>query len=735
MASDSHTVSSLLNGVSQQPAISRSGSQLEVQEDCYSDLVNGLSRRPPLKHVCKFSSTSRFVTVSNCVASFVERDPSTKYVVVVKADGVSVVNVLTGATMPVTSTAADGFAYLNCIDPKTTLRVLTVGDYTFVVNRNRLTHMGTEAAMPGFSLATKTVNSIQNLETTWTPGEEPSETTARSVTPVYGSTAGKFWVAAKVTHYGGSSTDPSTGYWYEIPKPGTIVNFDPATMPHAIVNNGDGTFTFKELDWGKRNAGDSVAMPPPSFINRAIDDVFFLNGRLGWISGAKVILSRSGGDFFNFWRQTGQQVLDNDPIDFEEVHPLVGGGFTAAVAFNQTLILWSGTSQFALLSSTGAISPNTIYTALLSAYQNSPSMRPVVVGNSLYYANDRKDWAQPSEYTVQTNYEMASAASLVDHVPQYVPANLKTIAGSSAEKALVALSVTDPTALYVFSHLETENGREQASWSRWNMPTGTTVAACGFIGSILYCVTGRDAGAFVEAIDLAPHPTDGASYYTVHLDHRVSEGQVTMDYAGGKTTFTLPYSFDPGMLQPTLVAANADPESGALAPYVLTVEGPNSLSYPGDWRSSTFFIGVPFKSWFELSEIFAPADEKKFTTQGELSIHHIILGLRGTPGLSWAIYTRTDEAEMGLNGGVVFDFPVGETPAAVEAVSLHPPIPTLFRYSGKAGPLRKESFTVDVPINMPSRRVALRLGSTDHLPFHVLGYRWEGQYTSSKQRI
>ena len=38
------------------------------------------------------------------------------------------------------------------------------------------------------------------------------------------------------------------GVWEEIIAPDTSLGFDNSTMPHALINNNDGTFTFQELD-------------------------------------------------------------------------------------------------------------------------------------------------------------------------------------------------------------------------------------------------------------------------------------------------------------------------------------------------------------------------------------------------------------------------------------------------------------------------------------------------------
>ena len=52
-------IPNLLNGVSQQPDNLRFNTQAEVQENMYSSIVDGLSKRPPTEHIAKITSTDQ----------------------------------------------------------------------------------------------------------------------------------------------------------------------------------------------------------------------------------------------------------------------------------------------------------------------------------------------------------------------------------------------------------------------------------------------------------------------------------------------------------------------------------------------------------------------------------------------------------------------------------------------------------------------------------------------------
>jgi hypothetical protein len=90
-----------------------------------------------------------------------------------------------------------------------------------------------------------------------------------------------------------------TGVWEETLAPEIQYKFDPLTMPHQLVRNADGSFTFGPVTWEDRLVGDLETNPNPSFVGAKINNLFFYRNRLGFLSNEAVILGRAG-DYFNF---------------------------------------------------------------------------------------------------------------------------------------------------------------------------------------------------------------------------------------------------------------------------------------------------------------------------------------------------------------------------------------------------------------------------------------------------
>lgn len=126
----STSITNLFNGVSQQPAELRDPSQAAVQMNAVSSPAYGLRKRPGTTHVAKIGAEA-----SNPVVHFINRDRDEQYAVVASNGAIEVYDAQTGAKVQVTT--PDGVDYLKCGNPQDDLRLVTVADYTFVVNTKR----------------------------------------------------------------------------------------------------------------------------------------------------------------------------------------------------------------------------------------------------------------------------------------------------------------------------------------------------------------------------------------------------------------------------------------------------------------------------------------------------------------------------------------------------------------------------------------------------------------------
>ena len=105
-----------------------------------------------------------------------------------------------------------------------------------------------------------------------------------------------------------------TKFYKECAKPDSEKDFDNTTMPHVLIREANGTFTFKPNTWDERKVGDEDTNPFPSFIGFKINDIFFHRNRLGFLSDENVIFSQSA-EYYNFFNTTTLTFVESNPID------------------------------------------------------------------------------------------------------------------------------------------------------------------------------------------------------------------------------------------------------------------------------------------------------------------------------------------------------------------------------------------------------------------------------------
>ena len=254
--------------------------------------------------------------------------------------------------------------------------------------------------------------------------------------------------------------------WKETIKPGIKTDIDPSSMPHKLVSNANGTFTFEAATFKAREVGDDETNPYPSFIGLPLNDVFFHRNRLGLLADENVILSEAGQfTDFNFFKRTTLTLLDTDPIDAAVSNNKVSI-LKHAVPFNESLLLFSDLTQFRLTAE-DLLTPETVAIDVTTQFEASLAAKPVGAGRYVFFATNRNKWSGIREYFVDTGSEVDDAADITAHIPEYIKGKITKMEASSNEDILLALSEDDPKAIYVYSYYWQGQDKLQSSWSRW----------------------------------------------------------------------------------------------------------------------------------------------------------------------------------------------------------------------------------------------------------------------------
>lgn len=588
------TLSGLYDGISQQPAPFRTPAQCEDQINCLSSIADGVTKRPPSVHLAKLQGGD----LSGALIHTINRDTSERYVVVLQSGNVVVYDALTGAAETVNITNPD---YLVCDDPRVDFAVVTVADYTFIVNRRTVTamsgEMSTSGNLKGVKQRFRDLNDISN------PIEADLWEIAGDETNQFDS----FYVRR------------TAGVWRESFKPGELYKFDQLTMPHALVRLGNGTFEFRPIDWSARITGDAISDPEPSFIGKAINDVFFYRNRLGLAAGENVIFS-AAGDFFNFWRDTVTQLLDNHPIDVAATHTSVST-IHYAVPFNKTLMLMSDQTQF-VLNAGQILSPQTVGIDQSTAFEMSRDVRPVGAGSNLYFPTNQGNFTAIREYYVEDNAVTDDASDITAHVPRLVPKGVFKLTASSNAQMLFALSAEDAKTVYVYKWYWSGQERAQSSWGKWTF-TGDVLSADVFDHYLLVLLQHPD-GVYLERINLQSGANTAGLFFECKLDRQVALTG-TYDSFLNLTTWELPFAVDVSKALNVVLTDSFGAEAGkVIDPATMTRPDSTSVQATGDHSGGVCIVGVPYTQSYQFSTLFVQSDNTKYQT-GRLQIRTMLI--------------------------------------------------------------------------------------------------------------
>ena len=425
-----------------------------------------------------------------------------------------------------------------------------------------------------------------------------------------------------------STNNNDEGVWKETVAPNTIIDFDASTLPHQLVRNANGTFTFEQVSWGNMVVGDSASSPDPSFIGAKINDIFFHRNRLGFLSDEAVIMSRAG-DFFEFYPETVTTILDTDPIDINVSHTKVAI-LRFAIPFDEELLLFSDQSQF-VVAGKGIITSQNVTANVVTEYESSLTVPPVGAGRNVYFAFNKGNYSGVREYFQSADTDVNEAEDITATVPKYLPSNLKKFATASNENILVALSSDETNDLYVYQYYYSNAEKLQSAWHKWTIGNATDniILNIDFIDTTLFLVVRRSDGYYIMSMDVSPSPVDTGATYLTHIDSKLKESQVSMAYNSGtdKTTITLPYAIDNTMQMVTRFVSGSNITAGVVIPTFSQTNGGTAVVVSGNYLNSKFFIGEPYEFSYQFSTQFVKESEsssggKSAIKEGRLQIRN-----------------------------------------------------------------------------------------------------------------
>lgn len=494
--------------------------------------------------------------------------------------------------------------------------------------------------------------------------------------------------------------------WEECCAPNLTVALKAATMPHALIRNGDGSFTFKALEWTERKIGDDNSNPLPSFIDRPITDIFFFRNRLGFTAGENTILSESG-EFFNFWMTTANDLLDTDCIDIPATSTKVNN-LHYAVPFNEDLYVFSDDSQFILRVDT-VLSPKNVALPEVTSFNSSPYCRPVVAGKNLYFPTERAEFTSIKEYyTVQDVSDIKNAQDITSHVPSYIPNGVYEIVANTSENLLFILTEVDPTAIYVYKYLFANEQRVQSSWSKWDF--GGTIYSAFFIESKFYFLIKRGNKIALEYINFTYDTTDyDNEVYRCFIDRKKMIDNVWYDPILERTLFNVrnEYELDDIVGIDRLALVLADGKYKEIGKKDIQANG--EFYIDGNHVNKNITLGIPYVFRATLSPIYIKQQDQtgsmRSVTTGRLQLRNIQMHYSDTGGFI---------AIVRYKSGKTYTYSMTAR--------------TVGMTSGTIAAIPNDTGTFKFPVQTLNTNCTITIESSMPFPVALVGLLWEGTY-------
>jgi hypothetical protein len=705
LALTTRTIPSLMNGISQQPAILRSSDQTEDELNTWSRVAEGLGRRPPTQTVLPLASMPAPGTYS---VHHINRDVDERYLVLIMSGSIRVFDEATG--LEKTVNAPRGWGYLD--QAADVYRAVSVADYTLIVNTQKI-------------VAFKAVGAdqtAQNANNLWLGGSSPTYHTTSPTDIILAGQAHQYHANPV---YGGGLTGTVTGMdklpttvcsgcvykvlgqndtafvsyyvmgdgqvWNETVAPGLQNALDELTMPWALVRQSDGTFTFAPFSWKPRRVGDDETNPKPPFAGRTIRDIFFYQNRLGLAVDDGVVFS-AAGDLGDFWRRTVLDYIDSDGLAASAASTDVAI-IDYALPFADGVMLFSRQKQMSLTNGDSGLSAHSIAIQPVTSYVMATGVRPAAIGEQAHFLSEARGFAAVQEYTRLAGNDPLEAADITAHVPHLIPKGASRIIPLPDLDALVILvgnaaATEQRRTAYVYQFFWDGDKKLLSAWRIWDFGDAEPITGAYESGNLML-VMKRPDGTFLERIDLSPEAFSANQDNPIYLDRQVS---VMGSYNSGtdRTTFSLGYA--PTQDTFRLVRGNdtATPES------IIDVTGyvfsGTAVSVPGN-ETGHVTAGQNYTSKVVLSEQFPLDWQNRPLTLGRLQLHSFTVNLVDTAYLRAEVYPYGAAAaalEPGLKSVMEFSPRTLWSPSAAIGERHYLSAPFTFSVAGRSTDARIE---------------------------------------------
>ena len=545
------------------------------------------------------------------------------------------------------------------------------------------------------------------------------------------------------------------GYWEEVRSPAASPGLDPVTMPVKLFNTGGDNFTLDVFDWKERDAGDEETNPDPGFVGYPIQQSFYSNNRLGFLSEARVVMSVSD-EFTNFFATSALTSIDSDPIDIDcsSIRPAL---LFAVLPVPQGLVLFSRSQQFLLFSDQGLLKPSTVNIRTISNYEMDTDIDPQDLGTYFVFISKTSNYTRV--FAMQTNGEddQPNVAELSKVVSDWIPRN-KDMLTCDPQNDLIILSSILSNEIHMFRKYNDGERDLMQTWFKWKAPGWPQVMQV--VDNNLFIVFNENGKTFSAIANLNSAPDGqlvvnsngiwGNPAIDLQTKPTVSYNPVT-----DQSIVQLPYDHIPGLTPVVMVTKAADQSdvpdgfnlpsvsrtlldvgniTNANRPISISYRSSSFPDYPAGWFSTDITVGVGIGgATFNVPSVDLTTLPTGYSViAGYLFDYEIVL-----PEFHYKVdqekkisdyrsYLNISRLKFSLGLTGVCDFYV-KARGIADWTYTHAVTDANY-YRANDGPLADKQI-ITVPIHQRSSNFLIKVTSNYPLPVSLDSCIWEGQYS------
>jgi hypothetical protein len=500
------------------------------------------------------------------------------------------------------------------------------------------------------------------------------------------------------------------GIWEETIAPNVSPGLTAATMPHRLRNSALNTFVFEPITWEPRLVGDDITNEHPSFVGKTIQQSFFHNNRLGFLTEDNVSMSQSG-EFYNFYSVTALTQVASDPIDLScsSLKPAV---LYAVLPAAQGLVLFSKSQQFLMFSDNGVLTPNTTTIRSISNYESDSLIDPVDVGTNIVFLSKSPGYTRIYGMVTRGQQENPDVIDIGRIVSEWVPDTVDSLI-ASPQNSFVAMSGTGTPYIYFYRTYGDSEKTMMQTWFNWKMAGNVQFMAAD--SDDMYVVTYQSGQYTLAKANLTQTPddailrADNGQVLQVCLDLYATANSITYDSVSDTSKCYLKCK-DITALTPAVIIA--DPNNTGESGYTLTPTrgsdgtGPYFV-IPGDWSGQTAKVYLGFKYDFDvqLPRMFYQIGEGISDYTANTTISRV-------------------KFSVGLSSNVGFKLKARGSSEWYDIQSIQ----NADYYLANDVPLNEQT-VYTLPIHQRNNNFSLRVFSDSPFPVSLTSMMWEGNYS------